>query len=59
MNERFVSITKKLSFRPSISSKGSNSIFFFHDHISIKRMKEIYPKIVPNSLSLNQLLKMI
>ena len=28
MNERFVSITKKLSSKPSISSKGSNSNFF-------------------------------
>ena len=63
MNEHFVSITKKLSLKPSISSKNSNSNVF-HDHISIKKIKEIYPEILPNSskyfqivLSLNQLLK--
>ena len=58
MNEHFVSITKKLSLKPSISSKNSNSDVF-HAHISIKKIKEIYPEIVLNSLSLNQLLKTI
>ena len=47
MNEHFVSTTKKLSKKPSISSKDSDSDFF-HDHISIKKIKEIYPEIVPN-----------
>ena len=46
--KHFVSITKKLSLKPSISSKDCNSVFF-HDHISIKKIKEIYPEIVPNS----------
>ena len=46
MIEHFVSITKKLSLKPSISSKDSNSDFF-HDHISIKKIKKIYPEIVP------------
>ena len=36
MNEYFVSITKKLSLKPSISSKDSNSDVF-HDHIGIKK----------------------
>ena len=35
MNKRFVTITKKLSLKPRVSSKGSDSDFF-HDHISIK-----------------------
>ena len=48
MNEHFDNITKKLSLKPSISSKDCNSDFF-HDHISIKKIKEIYPEIVPNS----------
>ena len=46
MNEHFDNITKKLSLKPSISSKDCNSDFF-HDHISIKKIKEIYPEIVP------------
>ena len=41
MNEHIVSITKKLSLKPSISSKESDSDFFFHDHISIKKIKFI------------------
>ena len=44
-NEHFVSITKKVSLKPSISSKDSDS-HFFHNHISIKKIKEIYPEIV-------------
>ena len=48
MNEHFVSITKKLSLKPAISSKNSNSDVF-HDNISIEKIKEIYPEIVPNS----------
>ena len=35
MNEHFVTIIKKLSLKPRVSSKGSDSAFF-HDHISIK-----------------------
>ena len=46
MTEHFVSITKKLSLKPSISSKDPNSDFF-HDHVSIKKIKKIYPEIVP------------
>ena len=38
MNEHFVSITKKLSLKPTISSKISDSDFF-QDHIIIKRIK--------------------
>ena len=41
--------------KPSISSKDTDSDCF-HDRISIKKTKEIYPEIV---LSLNQLLKTI
>ena len=51
MNEHFVSITKKLSLKPSISLTDSNSDVF-HDHISIKKIKEIYPEIVPNSFKI-------
>ena len=47
MNEHFLSITKKLSLKPSISSKDSNSDFF-HYYISFKKIKEIYPEIFPN-----------
>ena len=56
MNEHFVSITKKLSLKPSISSKNSNSDVF-HDHISIKKIKEIYPEIVPNSFKFEPVTK--
>ena len=56
MSEHFVSITKKLSLKPSISSKDSNSDFF-HDHISIKKIKEIYPEIVPNSFKFEPVTK--
>ena len=48
MNKHFVSITKELSLKPSISQKNSN-LDVFHDHISIKKIKEIYPEIVPSS----------
>ena len=48
MKEHFVTITKKLSSKPSISPKDSD-LHFLHDHISVKNIKEIYPKIDPNS----------
>ena len=48
MNEHFVSITKKLNLNPTISSKKSNSDVF-HDQVNMKKIKEIYPEIVPNS----------
>ena len=44
MNEHFVCITKKLRLKPSIFSEDSNSDFF-HDYVSIKKIKEIYPEI--------------
>ena len=56
MNEHFVSIAKTLSLKPSISSKDSDSDFF-HDHISMKKMKEIYPEIVPNSFKFEPVTK--
>ena len=56
MNEHFVSITKKLSLKPSISLTDSNSDVF-HDHISIKKIKEIYPEIVLNSFKFEQVTK--
>ena len=56
MNEHFVSITKKLSLKPSISSKYSGSDFF-HDQISIKKITEIYPEIIPNSFKLESVTK--
>ena len=56
LNEHFVSITKKLSLKHIISSKDSNSDFF-HDHISIKQIKEIYPEIVPNSFKFEPVTK--
>ena len=56
MNDHFFSITKKLSLKPSISSKDSNSDIF-HDHISIKNIKEIYPEIVPNSFKFEPVTK--
>ena len=48
--EHFVTITKELSSKPSISSKDSD-LDFLHDHISVKNIKEIYPKIDPNSFT--------
>ena len=30
---------------------------FFHDHISIKKIKEIYPEIVPNSFKFEPVTK--
>ena len=56
MNEHFVSITKKLSLKPRISSKDSNSDFF-HDHVSIKKIKKIYLEIVQNSFKFEQVTK--
>ena len=56
MNEHFVSITKKLSLKPSISLKNSNSDIF-NDHISIKKFKEIYPEIVANSFKFGSVTK--
>ena len=58
MNGHFFSITRKLSLKPSVSSKESDSDFF-HDHISIKKIKGIYPELVQIVLSLSQLLKTI
>ena len=55
-NEHFVSITKKLSSKPGISSNDCNSGYFYH-HIIIKKIKEIYSEIVPNSFEFEQLLK--
>ena len=48
MNDHFVIIIKKLSLKPGISSKDSY-LDFFRDHIGIKKIKEIFPKIVPNT----------
>ena len=56
MNEHFVSIAKKLSLKPSISLKNFNSDVF-HDHISIKKIKDIYPEIVPNSFKFGPVTK--
>ena len=56
MNKHFVSITKELSLKPSISSKNSN-LDVFHDHISIKKIKEIYPEIVPSSFKFTPVTK--
>ena len=56
MNDHFVSITKKLSLKPSIFSKNSKSDIF-HDHIIIKKIKEIYPEIVPNSFKFEPVTK--
>ena len=56
MNEHFVSIAKKLSLKPSISLKNFNSDVF-HDHISIKKIKDIYPEIVPNSFKFEPAIK--
>ena len=56
MNEHFVSITKKLSLKPSTSSKNFNSDVF-HDHISIKRIKEIHPEIIPKSFKFKTVTK--
>ena len=56
MDEHFVSITRKLSLKPSIFLQRSNSDFF-HDHISIKKIKETYPEIVLNSFKFEQVTK--
>ena len=56
MNEYFVSITKRLSLNPSISSRNFNSDVF-HDYISIKKIKESYPEIVPNSFKFEPVTK--
>ena len=44
-----MSITKKLSLKPSIFSKNTNSDFFFHNVIIIKKIKKIHSEIVLNS----------
>ena len=56
MNEHFASITKTLRLKPIISSKNSDSDFFY-DHISLKKIKEIYPEIVPNSCKFESVTK--
>ena len=56
MNEHFVSISKKLNLKPSISSKNSN-LGVFHDSISIKKIKEIYLEIAPNSFKFKPVTK--
>ena len=56
MNEHFFSITENLILEPSNSSKDSDSDFF-HDHISIKKIKVIYPEIVPNSFKFEPVTK--
>ena len=56
MNEHFVSIAKKLSLKPSIPSKDSNSDFF-HGHIGINKIKEIYPEIALNSFKFEPVTK--
>ena len=43
MKDHFVTITKKLSLKPIISSKHLDSDIF-HDHIIIKRSKKFTPK---------------
>ena len=47
-----LALQKSYVLKPSIFSKDSDSDFF-HDHISIKKIKEIYPEIVGIVLSLN------
>ena len=42
--------------KPSISSKDTDSDFF-HDRISIKKIKEIYPEIVLNSFKFEPVTK--
>ena len=56
MNDYFVTITKMLRLRPSISLKNSDSDLF-HDHISIKKIKEIYFQIVSNSFKFESVTK--
>ena len=56
MNELSVSITKKLSLKPSISLEDSDSDLF-HNLFSIKKIKEIYPEIVPNSFKFKPVTK--
>ena len=53
-NSILLALQKKLSLKPSISSKDSDSNFC-HDHINIEKIKEVYPEIGPNNL--NQFLK--
>ena len=48
MNDHFVSIPKAFSLKPGILPKDPDSDFL-HDHISMKKVKEIYSEIVPNS----------
>ena len=51
-----LALQKKLSLKPSISWKDSNSDFF-HDHISVKKIKEFYPEIVPTSFKFEPVTK--
>ena len=56
MNKHFVTITKQLSLKPSISSK-KMWFRFFHEHISIRKILKIYPEIVLNSFKFEQVTK--
>ena len=46
----------QIGLKPSISSKDCD-LDFFHDHISTKKIKEIYPQIVPNSFKFESVTK--
>ena len=48
---------KKVKFKSQYFLKNSNSDFFFQDHITIKKIKEIYPEIVRNSFKFEPVTK--
>ena len=56
MNDNFVIIIKKLNLKPGISSKDSY-LDFFHDHIGMKKIKGIFPKIVANTFKFEPVTK--
>ena len=50
MNVYFVNITKKLNLTTTVSSIDCDPYLdLFFNHISLKKIKQIYPEIVPNS----------
>ena len=55
MNNYFINITKSLNLKPFDKSKVD--IYMFENHISIKKIHETFPNILPENFHFKQVLK--
>ena len=55
MNNYFINITKSLNLKPFDKSKVD--IYMFENHISIKKIHETFPNIIPENFHFKQVLK--